>query len=58
MPDVFSEEFEGLLSRRVQQICAEHRASRNLLGYFFVDVPAWETSQAPPMASPGSTLPD
>ena len=45
MPDVFSEDFECHLRKRVQEVCGEHRDSQNLLGYLFVDVPAWETSQ-------------
>lgn len=45
MPDVFSVDFERHLRKRVQEVCSEHRDSQNLLGYLFVDVPAWETDQ-------------
>ena len=47
MPDIFSADFERHLSKRVQEVCGEHRESRNLLGYLFVDTPTWETAHTP-----------
>ena len=47
MPDLFSQDFERYLSKKVGQVCREHRDSRNLLGYLYVDIPQWETSQGP-----------
>ncbi len=40
-PDVFSADFKTFLDRRVRQVCAEHKDSRNLLGYLYTDVPSW-----------------
>ncbi len=47
MPDVFSEDFERFLRQKVRNVCNEHRDSRNLLGYLYVDIPEWETNQSP-----------
>lgn len=43
LPDVFSSDFEQFLEKRVIEVCEKHRESKNLLGYFYVDVPFWET---------------
>lgn len=47
MPDVFSQDFERYLGNKVRTICSEHRESRNLLGYLYVDIPQLETNQGP-----------
>lgn len=39
--DAFSKEFEVWCRYLARSLCAPHRDNRNLLGYFFVDVPAW-----------------
>lgn len=40
-PDVFSKEFDVYVEWLVRSICVDHADSKNLLGYFFVDIPAW-----------------
>ncbi|MBT3381323.1 MAG: beta-agarase [Lentisphaerae bacterium] len=40
-PDVFSTDFRRFVERRVQSMCAQHRNSRNLLGYIYTDIPSW-----------------
>lgn len=40
-PDVFSKDFEHWCAYLARSICHEHADSRNLLGYFFVDIPSW-----------------
>lgn len=42
-PDVYSSEFDELCAYLARRVCTEHVDSRNLLGYFLVDIPAWET---------------
>jgi hypothetical protein len=39
--DVFSTEFENWCRYLARSVCSQHRDSTNLLGYFFVDIPAW-----------------
>lgn len=39
--DVFSEKFEKWCEYLARSMCTPHRESRNLLGYYFVDIPAW-----------------
>jgi len=40
-PDVFSSEWEQRCAYIARSICADHADSRNLIGYFFEDVPCW-----------------
>lgn len=40
-PDVFSHEFEMYCDYLARSICADHAGSKNLIGYFLVDIPAW-----------------
>ena len=40
-PDVFSRDFREFVEQRVRDVCAEHKDSRNLLGYIYTDVPSW-----------------
>ena len=40
-PDVFSYDFDDWCAYLARSICTEHAESRDLLGYFFVDIPAW-----------------
>ncbi|MGG1481176.1 hypothetical protein ABE402_09735 [Bacillus smithii] len=40
-PDVFSHEFDMYCEYLARSICADHAESKNLIGYFFVDIPAW-----------------
>ena len=39
--DVFSDKFENWCRYLARSVCTQHRDSRNLLGYYFVDIPAW-----------------
>jgi hypothetical protein len=39
--DVFSADFENWCRYLARSVCSQHRDSRNLLGYIFVDIPAW-----------------
>ncbi len=39
--DVFSEDFENWCRYLARSVCTQHKDSRNLLGYYFVDIPAW-----------------
>ncbi|MEM7143642.1 MAG: beta-agarase [Verrucomicrobiota bacterium] len=50
-PDVFSEDFRAFLTARVAEVCAEHKDSRNLLGYLYTDVPSWVMGMADRKAS-------
>jgi hypothetical protein len=40
-PDVFSHEFDLYCEYLARSICADHSDSKNLIGYFLVDIPAW-----------------
>lgn len=40
-PDVFSSEFDDWCAYLAREICYVHKDSRNLIGYFLVDIPAW-----------------
>jgi hypothetical protein len=40
-PDVFSSEFEESCAYIARSVVAEHADSPNLIGYFYVDIPAW-----------------
>jgi hypothetical protein len=40
-PDVFGTEFEESCAYIARSIVADHADSRNLIGYFFGDIPAW-----------------
>jgi hypothetical protein len=39
--DVFSEKFETWCKYLARSVCSQHKDSTNLLGYYFVDIPAW-----------------
>lgn len=39
--DVFSPSFENWCRYLARSVCSSHRNSRNLLGYYFIDIPAW-----------------
>ena len=39
--DVFSEKFENHCRYLARSVCMQHKDSENLLGYYFVDIPAW-----------------
>ncbi|CAL5871480.1 uncharacterized protein PFLUO_LOCUS5731 [Penicillium psychrofluorescens] len=39
--DVFSEKFEVWCKYLARSVCSQHKDSTNLLGYYFVDIPAW-----------------
>jgi len=41
-PDVFSDEFESYCEYTARSTCVDHAEDKNLIGYFLVDVPAWE----------------
>ena len=40
-PDVFSDEWEQSCAYIGRSLVADHADSKNLIGYFYVDVPAW-----------------
>lgn len=40
-PDVYSQEFDMYCEYLARSICADHADSKNLIGYFLVDIPAW-----------------
>ena len=40
-PDVYSEEFDTYCEYLARSFCFDHAESRNLIGYFLVDIPAW-----------------
>lgn len=40
-PDVFSREFDMYCEYLARSICANHVDSKNLIGYFLVDIPGW-----------------
>lgn len=40
-PDVYTEEFDMYCEYLARSICADHAESKNLIGYFLVDIPAW-----------------
>ncbi len=39
--DVFSEDFEKYADWLARRMASDHKNSRNLIGYFLVDIPAW-----------------
>lgn len=39
--DVFSDTFENWRRYLARSVCSQHKDSTNLLGYYFVDIPAW-----------------
>ncbi|MDQ0799013.1 agarase [Arthrobacter sp. SLBN-112] len=40
-PDVFSRDFEDYAAHLARTVVANHADDPNLIGYFFVDIPAW-----------------
>lgn len=40
-PDVYSQRFDEHCEYLARSVCFDHAQSRNLLGYFLVDIPAW-----------------
>ncbi|OIK09871.1 agarase [Bacillus sp. MUM 13] len=40
-PDVYSREFDMYCEYLARSICANHAESKNLIGYFLVDIPGW-----------------
>ena len=40
-PDVHSQEFDKYCEYLARSICFDHADSKNLIGYFLVDIPAW-----------------
>lgn len=40
-PDVFSDDFRDYCKHVARRIAGAHRDDANLLGYFYVDIPAW-----------------
>lgn len=40
-PDVYSEDFDKYCDFLARSICSDHADSKNLVGYFLVDIPAW-----------------
>ena len=40
-PDVYSEDFDKYCGYLARSICHAHAESKNLVGYFLVDIPAW-----------------
>jgi hypothetical protein len=40
-PDVFSSEFDDWCAYLAREVCQRHKDSKNLIGYFLVDIPAW-----------------
>ncbi|TWI59909.1 agarase [Halalkalibacter nanhaiisediminis] len=40
-PDVYSDEFDKYCGYLARSICADHADSKNLIGYFLVDIPGW-----------------
>lgn len=40
-PDVFSDEFDMYCEYLARSICSNHADDKNLIGYYFVDIPAW-----------------
>ena len=41
-PDVFSAEFDSYCEYVARSTCVDHAEDKNLIGYFLVDVPAWD----------------
>lgn len=39
--DVFTKDFADYIDSLARDICVDHAESDNLIGYFFVDIPAW-----------------
>lgn len=39
--DVFSHEFDVYCDYLARSVCFDHASSKNLIGYFLVDIPAW-----------------
>ena len=40
-PDVFSHEFDVYCEYLARNVCFDHAESKNLLGYYLVDIPSW-----------------
>ena len=40
-PDVYSHEFDVYCEYLARNVCFDHAESKNLLGYFLVDIPSW-----------------
>jgi len=41
-PDVFSEEWARTVERQVKALCSKHKNDPLLIGYHYVDIPAWD----------------
>jgi hypothetical protein len=40
-PDVYSHDFDVYCEYLARNVCFDHADKRNLIGYFFVDIPSW-----------------